>query len=146
MTVNNIYEQGLDKNPANFAHLTTLSFIERSASVYPDKTSIIHGDTRYTWKQTYERCCLLASALIKHGIGKGDTVSFMGATTPETFEAHFAVPMTGAVLNAQTEAVASYVYDYIGQNPETGEMGRCYFKCAEYSLRCKSHCLYPGSC
>ena len=100
MSVNNIYEQGLDKNLANFAHLTPLSFIERCASVYAEKTSVIHGDTRYTWKQTYARCCLLASALIKLGIGKGDTVSFMGANTPETFEGHFGVPMTGAVLNA----------------------------------------------
>ena len=100
MTMDNIYEYGLDKNTANFAQLTPLSFLERSAGVYPNKTSIIHGDTAYTWSETYRRCCLLASALIKMGIGPGDTVSFMGANTPENFEAHFAVPMTGAVLNA----------------------------------------------
>ena len=100
MNRENIYEQSLDRNAANFAHLTPLSFIERCASVYPERTSIIHGDTTYTWSQTYARCCLLASSLGRIGIGKGDTVSFMGANTPETFEAHFGVPMIGAVLNA----------------------------------------------
>jgi fatty-acyl-CoA synthase len=88
----NKYEQGLDKNAANFAALTPLNFIERAASVYPDQASIIHGATRYTWSQTYARACLLASALGKLGIGEGDTVAFMGANTPETFEAHFGVP------------------------------------------------------
>ena len=100
MSTDNIYQQSLDQNQANFAPLTPLSFIERAAKVYPDRTSIIHGDTSYTWSQTYRRCCRLASALKKMGIGVGDTVSFMGANTTETFEAHFAVPMIGAVLNA----------------------------------------------
>ncbi|MDB2553202.1 acyl-CoA synthetase [Gammaproteobacteria bacterium] len=95
-----IYDQGLDKNAANYAALTPLNFIERAASVYPDQLSIIHGELRYTWSQTYQRCCLLASALSSLGIGKGDTVAVMGANTPETFEAHFGVPMIGAVLNA----------------------------------------------
>ena len=95
-----IYDQDLDKNAANFAALTPLNFIERSASVYSDQLSIIHGEQRYTWSQTYARCCLLASALSTLGIGKGDTVAVMGANTPETFEAHFGVPMIGAVLNA----------------------------------------------
>ena len=73
MNTNNIYEQSLDKNQANFAHLTPLSFIERSARVYPNKISLIHGDTEYTWSQTYKRCCLLASALKKMGkLAKGD--------------------------------------------------------------------------
>lgn len=100
MNKKNIYEQNLDQNQANFAPLTPLSFLERAASVYPDHCSVIHGDSRYTWLQTWQRSCRLASALIKMGIGRGDTVSFMGANTPETFEAHFGVPMTGAVLNA----------------------------------------------
>jgi len=100
MNSKNIYEIDLDQNKANFAHLTPLSFIERCASVYPNKTSLIHGDVRYTWAETYKRCCLLASSLLKMGIGKGDTVAFMGANTPETFEGHFGVPMAGAVLNA----------------------------------------------
>ena len=100
MNSKNIYEIDLDQNHANFAHLTPLSFIERCSSVYPRKISLVHGDKQYTWAETYKRCCLLASALLKMGIGKGDTVSFMGANTPETFEGHFGVPMTGAVLNA----------------------------------------------
>ena len=100
MNSRNIYEIDLDQNQANFAHLTPLSFIERCSSVYPKKVSLIHGDKTYTWAETYKRCCLLASALLKIGIGKGDTVAFMGANTPETFEGHFGVPMAGAVLNA----------------------------------------------
>ncbi|MDD9890768.1 MAG: acyl-CoA synthetase [Gammaproteobacteria bacterium] len=119
MGTNNIYEQNLDRNPANFAHLTPLSFIERCASVYPQKTSIIHGNTTYTWEQTYKRCCLLASALMQYGIGAGDTVSFMGANTPETFEAHFAVPMTGAVLNALNIRLDAKAIAFILEHAET---------------------------
>ena len=98
--LHNIYEQDLDKNSANYAHLTPLNFLERCASVYPKRLPVIHGDRVFTWLETYQRSCLLASALIKMGVGKGDTVSFMGANTPETYEAHFGIPMTGAVFNA----------------------------------------------
>ena len=98
--MNNIYEQDLGKNSANYAPLTPLNFLERCASVYPEKASIIHGDRVYKWSETYQRSCLLASALKKVGVSPGDTVSFMGANTPETYEAHFGVPMSGAVLNA----------------------------------------------
>ena len=119
MNSENIYEQSLDKNAANFAHLTPLSFIERCASVYPDRTSIIHGDTNYTWSQTYARCCLLASSLARIGIGKGDTVSFMGANTPETFEAHFGVPMIGAVLNALNTRLDARAIAFILGHAET---------------------------
>ncbi|MDA1371790.1 MAG: acyl-CoA synthetase [Proteobacteria bacterium] len=118
MSSENIYEKNLDQNPANYAQLTPLSFIERSASVYPDKVSLIHGATRYTWSQTYRRCCLLASALQKLGIGKGDTVSFMGANTPETFEAHFGVPMIGAVLNALNVRLDAKVIAFILDHAE----------------------------
>jgi len=119
MSSHNIYEQGLGKNSANFAPLTPLSFLERCASVYPDKTSIIHGETTYTWSETYKRCCLMASALMKLGIGEGDTVSFMGANTPETFEAHFAVPMTGAVLNALNIRLDAKAIGFILEHAET---------------------------
>ncbi|MCI5106234.1 MAG: acyl-CoA synthetase [Pseudomonadales bacterium] len=115
----NIYKQNLDQNKANFAALTPLSFIERAASVYPDHCSIIHGETRYTWSQTWQRCCRLASALIKLGVGEGDTVSFMGANTPETFEAHFAVPMTGAVLNALNVRLDAKAIAFILDHAET---------------------------
>lgn len=119
MSDNNIYEQSLDKNNANFAALTPLSFLERAASVYPDKLSLIHGDTQFTWAQTYKRCCLLASALLKIGIGEGDTVSFMGANTPETFEAHFGVPMTGAILNALNVRLDAKAIAFILEHAET---------------------------
>lgn len=93
------YEQGLDKNPANYVPLSPLSFIERTAMVYPTRTSVVHGARSYTWRETYERCRRLASALVAHGVGKGDTVAVMLPNVPPMFEAHFGVPMTGAVLN-----------------------------------------------
>jgi fatty-acyl-CoA synthase len=93
------YEQDLDKNAANYAPLTPLSFLERAAYVYPERVSVIHGSKRYTWKQTYARCRRLAAALAKRGIGVGDTVSVMLPNTPPMVEAHFGVPMAGAVLN-----------------------------------------------
>ncbi len=119
MNGKNIYELGLDKNSANFAALTPLNFIERAASVYPEKTSIINGAKKFTWSQTYRRSCLLASALSKFGVGIGDTVSFMGANTPETFEAHFGVPMAGAVLNALNVRLDSKAIAFILEHAET---------------------------
>ena len=96
----NIYEQGLDRNSANYTPITPLLFLERSAEIYPNKTAIIHGRLRQTWSQTYDRCRRLASALQKHGIGLGDTVAVMLPNTPPMVEAHFGIPMAGAVLNA----------------------------------------------
>ena len=95
----NMYNTNLDKNDANFVPLTPLSFLKRSAEVYPHKTSIVHGDRIYNWEQTYKRSLQFASALSKHGIGKNDTVSILSFNTPEIYEAHYAVPMIGAVLN-----------------------------------------------
>ena len=95
----NPYEDGLERNPANFQPLTPLGFIERAASVYPQRTAVIHGARRYTWAETYARCRRLASALVRRGIGVGNTVSVMLANTPEMYEVHFGVPMSGAVLN-----------------------------------------------
>ncbi len=99
MAGNPAYLTGLDKNQANHTPLTPLTFIERAAYVYPDKPSVVHGSERYTWKQTYARCRRLASALAKRGIGKNDTVAVMLPNTPPMYEAHFGVPMCGAVLN-----------------------------------------------
>ncbi len=96
----NPYEFGLDRNPANSAPLSPLTFIAWTAEVYPQRTSVIHGGRRYTWQETYARSRRLASALAKHGVGVGDTVAAMLSNTPEMIEAHFGVPMTGAVLNA----------------------------------------------
>mgnify|MGYP003113316837 CR=1 FL=1 len=94
-----IYEQGLSPTEVNHVPLTPLSFIERTAAVYPDYPSVIHGDIRRTWRETYRRCRRLASALAGRGIGKGDTVAAMLPNIPAMLEAHFGVPMIGAVLN-----------------------------------------------
>ena len=97
---NNKYEQGLGKNAANFTPLTPLSFIERTARVFPDHTAVVHGETQRSWTETYQRCIKLASALNRRGINKGDTVAMMLPNVPASLEAHFGVPMCGAVLNA----------------------------------------------
>jgi fatty-acyl-CoA synthase len=95
----NPYDQDLDRNPANFAALTPLTFLEWSASVYPDRAAVIHGTQRFSWKDAYARCRRLASALARRGIGIGDTVAAMLPNIPEMYECHFGVPMAGAVLN-----------------------------------------------
>src|ERR1700741_87353 len=96
----NQYEIGLDKNPANYVPLTPLSFLERSAAVYPNHVSAVYEDREFTWSQTCERCRRFASYLADHGIGEGDTVAAMLPNVPAMNELHFAVPMAGAVLNA----------------------------------------------
>ena len=93
------YANGLDKNPANYVALSPLSFIERAAWVYPEHTAIVYGHLRQTWRVTYGRCRRLSSALSRLGIGAGDTVAAMLPNVPAMFEAHFGVPMCGAVLN-----------------------------------------------
>ncbi|MFN7156733.1 MAG: acyl-CoA synthetase [Acidovorax sp.] len=95
-----IFDQHLPRTEANFAQLSPLFFIERTAEVYPHRLAIVHGDLRQTWGQTYARCRQLASALQQAGIGKNDTVAVMLPNTPPMVEAHFGVPMAGAVLNA----------------------------------------------
>src|SRR6266853_6434569 len=94
------YDIDLDRNPANFQPLTPLSFLERSAAVFPDHTAIIHGALRRSYAEFYARARRLASVLAKRGIKRGDTVSAMLANTPAMLEAHYGVPMAGAVLNA----------------------------------------------
>ena len=95
-----IFDQDLPRTSANHAPLTPLAFIERSAQVYPDRLAIVHGALRQTWSATYARCRRLASALRRAGIGKNQTVALMLPNTPPMVEAHFGVPMAGAVLNA----------------------------------------------
>jgi fatty-acyl-CoA synthase len=95
----NHFEQGMQKNDANFVPLTPLSFLDRIKDVYPDYEALIYGSRQYTWKQVYERCTRFASALTKIGVGEGDVVSVMAANTPELFEVHYSVPMTGGVVN-----------------------------------------------
>ena len=93
------YDVGLDKNPANFAPLTPLSFIKWSARVCPERLAVIHEKRRYTWAETYARARRLASALAARGVTTGDTVAALLPNIPEMYEAHFGVAMTGAVLN-----------------------------------------------
>jgi fatty-acyl-CoA synthase len=95
-----IFDQDLPRNEANFAPLSPLSFIARAAEIYPDKLAVVHGDLRRTWAQAYGRCRRLASSLAAHGVGRGDTVAVMLPNTPPMVEAHFGIPMSGAVLNA----------------------------------------------
>ncbi|HEX6018235.1 MAG TPA: acyl-CoA synthetase [Burkholderiaceae bacterium] len=95
----NIYQHGLDRCAANYAALSPVSFVERSAEAFGDLPAVVHGARRYTWGQTRTRAARLAAALRAAGIGSGDTVSTMLANTPEMVEAHYAVPALGAVLN-----------------------------------------------
>ena len=93
------YDLGLEKNAANHVALSPLSYIERAAHVYPDRVAIVYGERRQTWRDTYSRSRRLASALAARGVGKNDTVAVMLPNVPAMFEAHFGVPMAGAVLN-----------------------------------------------
>ena len=95
-----LFDRDLPRNEANFAPMSPLSFIERTAEVYPERLAVIHGNLRRNWREVYARCRQLASSLARHGIGKGDTVAVMLPNTPPMVEAHFGVPMSGAVLNA----------------------------------------------
>ncbi len=107
------YERNLGKNTANFVQLSPLSFLERTKDVYPHYVSVIYGNRTYTWNETYNRCLRFADALNKHDIGFGDTVSIMAANTPEIFEAHYSVPMAGAVLNTINTRIESETITYI---------------------------------
>ena len=100
MSAESPFERDLDRGAANYVPLSPLSFLPRAAAVYPRGTAVIHGTRQWTWQETFARCRRLASALARHGIGHGDTVAVMAPNIPPLFEAHFAVPAIGAVLNA----------------------------------------------
>ncbi len=93
------YDTGLDKNAANYVPLSPLGFLARSAAVYPNRIAVVYGNRRRNWRETEARCRRLAAELARRGIGRGDTVAVMAPNLPEAFEAHFGVPMAGAVLN-----------------------------------------------
>ena len=93
------YDTNLDKNEANYIPLTPLTFLKRAKDIYPDYEAVIYEDRKYSWAEVYKRTVKFASALTKIGVKKGDTVSFLAFNTPEIFEGHYSVPMTGAVLN-----------------------------------------------
>ena len=107
------FEKNLDKNAANFVPLTPLTFLERAKDIYPNYEALVYEDRKYTWIDIYKRCTQFASALEKIGITKGDTVSVMACNTPEIFEAHYSVPMTGAVLNTINIRLDSKTVSYI---------------------------------
>jgi len=115
----NIFEQNLDKNPANYQPLTPLSYLDWAARVFPDKTAVIHGPYRTTWAEFDVRCRRLASALQKRGIGVGDTVSVMSPNAPAMLEAHYGVPMSGAVLNALNYRLDAETIAFILGHAET---------------------------
>ena len=114
----NIYQQDLNQVPANFEALSPLTFLERAATVYPNKTAVVHEGVRRDWAETYKRCRKLASALQKQGVGKGDTVSIICPNLPEHFEAHFGVPMIGAVLNSINTRLDAKTVAFILQHAE----------------------------
>ena len=109
----NHYDINLDKNNANHVPLTPLTFLQRAKDVYPDYEAIVYEDRSYTWNEVYKRVVKFASALSKIGIKKGDTVSFLAFNTPEIFEAHYSVPMTGAVLNTINIRLDANTINYI---------------------------------
>ena len=98
--MSSIYSQDLDRNEANYASLSPLSYLRRSALLYANEPSVVHGAERYTWAQTYSRCRAFAAALNELGVERGDTVAAMLPNIPAMFELHFAVAMIGGVLNA----------------------------------------------
>jgi len=106
------------KNPANYSSITPVSFLDRAGKVYPERISLIHGEQRYTWSQTYERCRRLASALQRHGIGDGDTVAVMAPNIPALYEAHFGVPMAGGILNALNVRLDAAMIAFILEHAE----------------------------
>ena len=109
----NNFSTNLDKNNANYIPLTPLTIIERTKDVYPNYESVVYGNRNYTWLETYKRCTRFASALEKHGIGLGDTVSIIAANTPEIFEAHYSIPMTGGVINTINTRLEAETIAYI---------------------------------
>ena len=114
----NKYNQDLDKNNANFVPLTPLSFLERVKDIYPNYEALVYENRSYTWLQIYNRCIKFASALEKIGIKEGDTVSVIAFNTPEIFEAHYSVPMTGAVLNTINTRLDAKTVSYILNHAE----------------------------
>ena len=115
----NQYETDLDRNPANYQPLTPLTFLDRAAKVFPDRTAIIHGGTTYTYADFYARSRKLASAIASRGLGRGDTVSVMLSNTPPMLEAHYGVAMTGAVLHSMNTRLDAQIIAFQLDHAET---------------------------
>jgi fatty-acyl-CoA synthase len=114
-----IYDRDLDRNPANFQPLTPLSFLARAATVFPQRTAVVHGARSWTYAEFYARARRLASALSKHGVGRGDTVSVMLPNVPAMLDAHYGVAMTGAVLNALNTRLDAAILAFTLDHAET---------------------------
>ena len=111
--MSNPYAHDLDKNPANFQPLTPLSFLERSATIFPDRLAIVHGERSFTYREFWARCRRLASALKARGISSGDTVVTLLANVPAQLEAHYGVPLAGAVLNTVNYRLSAWEIAFI---------------------------------
>ena len=110
---------GLEKNAANFVPLSPLTFLQNTARIYPHRPAIVYGDRRLDWQTMHTRCRRLAAAFAAHGISVGDVVSYVAANTPELIEAHYAVPMAGAVLNAINTRLDAATLRYIFTHAES---------------------------
>ena len=107
------YDTNLDKNDANYVPLSPLTFLERTKDIYPNYEAVVYESRSYTWEEVYKRCVKFASALEKLGVKTGDTVSVMAFNTPEIFEAHYSIPMVGAVINAINTRLDPNTVSYI---------------------------------
>ncbi|HBK08657.1 MAG TPA: acyl-CoA synthetase, partial [Acetobacteraceae bacterium] len=114
-----IFDQNLDRTPANYVPLSPVSFLTRAARIYPDRVAVIHGERRFTYAQFLERVRRLASSLARSGVGKGDTVSIMAPNTRQMLEAHYAVPMLGAVLCPVNIRLDAAAIEFILRHSET---------------------------
>jgi fatty-acyl-CoA synthase len=112
------YDTNLDKNEANYVPLSPLTFLERTKDIYPNYEALVYESRTYTWKEVYKRCVKFASALDKLGVKTGDTVSIMAFNTPEIFEAHYSIPMVGAVINAINTRLDPNTVSYILQHSD----------------------------
>ena len=112
------YDTNLDKNKANYVPLSPLTFLERTKDIYPNYEALVYESRSYTWEQVYKRCVKFASALDKLGVKTGDTVSIMAFNTPEIFEAHYSIPMVGAVINAINTRLDPNTVSYILQHSD----------------------------
>ncbi len=129
----NMFELDLDPVEANFSALTPTTFVKRAALAHPNRTAVIHGDIKRTWQETYQRCLKLASALRKLGVKKGDTVAALLPNIPEMLELHFAVPMLGAVLNAQNTRLDAKTMTFMLNHGKA----KVFFTDREYSDRAR---------
>ena len=107
------YDKNLDKNDANYVPLSPLTFLERTKDIYPNYEAVVYESRSYTWGEVYKRCVKFASSLDKLGVKTGDTVSIMAFNTPEIFEAHYSIPMVGAVINAINTRLDPKTVSYI---------------------------------